>query len=373
MLHDGRMDLKETLGKFDPSLPVERASMPPAQWYTDARFYDEERHAVLLRAWQPVCRVAQIGGPGARMAGCFAGMPWVVVRDEDGELRAFENVCRHKGAEVVAAGAGQDARLRCQYHGWTYDLTGRLRSAPKMAGVQDFNPKAYGLRPLQVQAWGPWIFIRRGHGEDSLHTRLASLTEMLDRTDWEGLRWVKSTRWTLQCNWKVYVDNYLDGGYHIPVLHPSLDAQLDLDSYVTELYETFNVQRSAASTEPDGGRIGGGAIYAWLYPNFMVNRYGACLDSNWVVPLGPDRCEVHYDFFFDTTEGAEADKHIAESIAQSDVTQREDVAISEAVQRGLTSGAYTPGRYAPRLEHGEHQFHRLLHADLLRYVGDRSP
>ncbi|MBN4059209.1 hypothetical protein JYT22_00995 [Endomicrobium sp. AH-315-J14] len=162
----------------------------------------------------------------------------------------------------------------------------------------------------------------------------------------------------IECNWKVYVDNYLDGGYHIPHMHPSLDAQLDMETYRTEIFERYSVQTSgAASDGPD--RIGSGALYAWMFPNFMINRYGPCMDSNHVVPLGPDRCRVDYQFYF--TEDA---RHLTEeSMAQADVTQKEDIAICESVQRGLKSESYDRGRYAPTVEIGEHHFHRLLAAD----------
>ena len=360
----GRMDLDLAIAQFDPSLPIERASMPPGSWYTEPDFYRLEQRAVLWRSWQPVCRVAEVADPGDRMAGCFAGLPWVVARTSDGELVAYENVCRHKGAEVLKRGPSHGDAMVCQYHGWTYDLTGRLRKAPKIAGIQDFDREAFGLRPLATEVWGHWVFINEDLTAPPLSSRLTPLTDMLDATAWTDLTWVDGASWVLECNWKVYVDNYLDGGYHIPILHPTLDSQLDMASYRTDLYDTFNVQTSPASDAPQGGRIGPGAVYAWMHPNFMLNRYGTCLDTNWVIPLGPDRCRVQYDFFFEETESSEAKALIAQSIEQSAITQREDIYISECVQNGLASGRYTPGRYAPRQEMGEYQFHRLLAAAL---------
>jgi len=367
------MNVQDEVAKFDPKQPIERASMPPASWYVSPEFYTYEQRAVLWSSWQPVCRVEQLKEPGDRVAGCFAGLPWVVARGEDDEIVAFENVCRHKASEVVPAGESQGRRLVCQYHGWVYDLQGRLRGAPRMQGAEGFAREDYSLRPLAVEVWGPWIFICRATKPDSLQERLGPLSAELDDAGWRRLTWVETRRWTLECNWKVYVDNYLDGGYHVPILHPTLNQQLDMKSYRTELYATYNVQRSGASQAEEGGRIGDGAIYAWVYPNFMLNRYGPCLDSNWVVPLGPDRCEVVYDFFFDATEGPEARAAIEASIAQSDITQREDVYISEAVQRGLASSTYSPGRYAPAVEIAEHQFHRLLAADYRRAARPDTP
>ena len=143
-------------------------------------------------------------------------------------------------------------------------------------------------------------------------------------------------------------------------MHPTLDAQIDMASYRTELFERFSVQTADAGG--DKQRIGDGAIYAWIYPNFMLNRYGPCLDTNHVVPLGPSRCRVDYEFWFEDVDP----EFVKASTRQADVTQKEDIEICESVQVGLRSATYDVGRYAPRVEHGEHHFHQLLAADLRR-------
>ncbi|MEM6992773.1 MAG: SRPBCC family protein [Myxococcota bacterium] len=359
---------------FDPTIPVERATTPPSSWYTDPDLFALERRAVFARAWHPAARLSLLDTPGAYVSGCHVGEPWVVVRDASGSLGAFSNTCRHKGREVVT-GTGQADRLVCGYHAWSYGLDGRLKSAPKMAGIEAFDREALSLPPLGLDAWGPWAFINHRRDAPPMAQRVASLDAALQRTEWQRLRFIDRKAWTIECNWKVYVDNYLDGGYHIPHMHPSLDAQLDMASYRTELFGEFSIQSSDAAGEADARtavdasvRIGDGAIYAWVYPNFMLNRYGPCLDSNLVIPLGPDRCRVEYEFYFLDTDGPEAQAFVRESIEQADVTQREDIAICESVQRGLHSQHYDRGRYAPRVELGEHHFHSLLAADLRRAI-----
>jgi choline monooxygenase len=267
----------------------------------------------------------------------------------------------------VVQGAGQAQELVCGYHAWTYDLTGRLKSAPRMAGIRDFDRAKMSLAPLTLATWGLWVFLDLSGTAPVLAPRLAELHSRLAGTDWERLRFVERTTWTLECNWKTYVDNYLDGGYHIPHMHPTLDAQIDMRGYRTELFGHFSIQSAPPAARADGRiafdpteRIGEGAIYAWIWPNFMLNRYGPCLDTNHVVPLGPDRCEVRYEFFFEEGAGVDAASFIAESIEQSAVTQREDIAICESVQLGLRSKGYDRGRYAPQVEIGEHHFHCLL-------------
>src|SRR5690606_28056264 len=193
----------------------------------------------------------------------------------------------------------------CGYHAWIYDLRGRLRSAPRMAGIEGFDREALSLPPLAVEAWGPWAWVNPVPDAAPLRTRVTALDRMLAATQWDRLRFHSRSSWTLECNWKVYVDNYLDGGYHIPHMHPSLDAQIDMATYRTELHGEFSVQTVEPAARPDertavdpSVRIGPGAVYAWLYPNFMLNRYGPCLDTNHVIPLGPDRRRVDYEFRF---------------------------------------------------------------------------
>jgi choline monooxygenase len=197
------------------------------------------------------------------------------------------------------------------------------------------------------------------------------LDQQLKNRNWEKLQYHSNKYWTINCNWKAYIDNYLDGGYHIPHMHPTLNAQLKMDGYQTDCFPKYSVQTSPGTDATDIGtgydpsaRIGAGSIYAWIYPSFMINLYGNCMDINYVIPVNENQCRVYYEFYFHTLEGEEQKSFIEESIKQSDITQIEDIEICESVQKGLQSGAYIAGRYAPRLEKGEHHFHQLLSQDL---------
>jgi len=358
---------------FDPELSIERAWTPPSSWYTEPAVAVLEQDTVFRNSWQPVARIAQLAEPGSYTTGCFAGEPWVVVRGRDDQLRAFYNTCRHKGREVVT-GSGRAEQLVCGYHAWAYDLDGRLRKAPRMAGIDDFERGAMSLPAMAVDTWGPWVFVSRDPAAKPVRTLVPELDAALEQGGWAKLRHVAERSWTIACNWKVYADNYLDGGYHVPHMHPSLAAQLHMDSYRTELFARHSVQscgpapqRSEQLDYDASERIGQRALYAWLYPNFMINRYGPCMDSNWIVPLGPDRCRVEYQFYFE--EGRDAAAFVAASMEQADLTQQEDIAICESVQRGLRSESYDRGRYAPGVEMGEHHFHRLLAHDYRRGIG----
>ena len=355
--------LRGEIARFDATAPIERAHTPPASWYVDPRFHELDRRAVFGASWLHACRADEVAAPGAYVAGCVAGLPWLVVRGADGVLRAFHNSCRHKGREVVVGRGVAPELLVCGYHAWSYAHDGRLRSAPRVAGIEGFDREAFSLAPMGVHAWGPWVFVHCDPAaapprRDELDGRLAA-------RGWDRYRHVASRAFTVAANWKVVVDNYLDGGYHVPHMHPSLDAQLDMASYTTALFEDHSIQHVRGAAE----RVGPGADYAWIYPSFMINAYGRCIDTNSIVPLAHDRCEIRYDWFFVDGDGDAA------SMAQSAVTQAEDTAICESVQIGLGSPSYDRGRYAPRVEQGEHHFHRLLAAAYAAAVppSDGSP
>jgi choline monooxygenase len=359
--------LVEKLAAFDSSLPLERATTIPSFWYTDPEVYEAERRAVFARSWHVLGRADQVAEPGQFITAEIAGTPVVAVRDSDGKLGAFINVCRHRAARVATEPAGTVSRLRCRYHGWTYDLCGRLRGTPEFDGVADFRREDNGLVPLDVDVWGPIVWGRIADGDHSLAEFLAPLPERMAPLGLERLRYVERREYELACNWKVYVDNFLDGGYHVNTIHPGLAGALDYSQYRTEVAGNTSVQTSPLKPpedvrDPAVGKVrsGGMAYYWWVFPNFMVNVYGGVMDTNLVVPLGPDRCRVIFDFYFCDTEGAAARQFIAESIAVAEQVQREDIAICEDVQRGLTSGAFDRGRFSVRREAAGYHFHVLL-------------
>ena len=358
------------LQRFDPSLPIEKAWTPPASWYLQPAFLERERQGVFNRSWQAVGRADQVAHPGDYFTGCLLGEPYLVVRDREGLLRAFHNVCRHHAAQVCQ-GEGKLEELICNYHGWTYALDGRLLKAPKLGKSEVFRRDEFSLRPVAVDSQGPLIWIHLGKDPEPLASMLGDLTPRLDATGYARLKFAARKTYEMRCNWKVYVDNYLDGGYHVASLHQALAGQLDLKSYVTELFEKVSIQSCKTPAEAPGEaggdfpeRLGDAALYAFIYPNFMINRYGPVMDTNYVVPLAPDRTLVVFDFFFEKTEGPEARDFIQRSVSASHRVQEEDVAISESVQRGLGSPGYDRGIYAPGIEMAAYHFHCLLAKDL---------
>jgi choline monooxygenase len=361
------------LAEFDPNLHLERARTIPSSWYRDAELFDAECRAVFANTWQVAGRADQVQQPGAYLTTEIAHEPILVVRGEDGNLRAFANVCRHRAARVALEPAGQASRFRCRYHGWTYDLAGRLRGVPEFDGVAEFRREDNGLPPLGVATWGPLVFVHASPNPPALLEFLKPLPERTAPLGVDALRFFQRREYVLNCNWKVYVENYLDGGYHVNTIHPALATVLDYTSYRTEIAGNTSVQISPMRP-PDGKpgeasigvvRAGEAAYYWWLFPNFMLNLYQGVMDTNLVLPLGPDRCRVVFDFYFAQTEGPEAERFMAESVAVADQIQQEDGEICEDVQRGLASRAFETGRYSVRREGAVYHFHRLL-ADRLK-------
>jgi choline monooxygenase len=361
------MSLREQLRAFDPDIPLERARTIPNSWYFDPEIYAAERQAVFVGSWQVAGRLGQLVEPGSFVTTDIAGEPILVVRDAEGVLRAFYNVCRHRAAPVMNVPAGKATRLRCRYHGWTYDLAGRLRGTPEFDGVADFCRDEQGLVGLAVATWGPLVWVHAGANPSPLPEFLSPLPERSAGLGLEQLRFAERREYTLACNWKVFVDNYLDGGYHVNTVHPALAGVLDYAQYRTEIAGNTSVQisplRPAERRAGDGPigqvRTGSTAYYWWVFPNFMLNLYQGVMDTNLVLPLGPDRCRVIFDFYFAQTERSAAD-FMAQSIAVAHQVQLEDAGICEEVQRGLASRSFTTGRFSVRREAAGYHFHRLL-------------
>jgi len=365
--------LTDIINSYDPNAPLAEASTIPASWYTDERLFKLEQQTIFSRSWQFAARIDQLNKPGDYVTGEVAGEPIVVVRGGDNSLRAFFNVCRHHAAAVMTERAGHANQMRCPYHGWTYSLEGELKGTPDFSGVCVFDRANSGLVPIGIGTWEKWVFLKLEG--DHLNESNADLDEFLgidlidqfQKLHLGDLHWVERRRYTLNCNWKVFVDNYLDGGYHVPHLHKGLDSILNYSNYSIENGEHFCLQSSPMAEGDDDGvnavRTGKRALYYWLYPNFMMNWYEGMLDTNLVRPLAVDRTEVIFDFYFADVSASALERNLA-SIEVSDRIQQEDLDICESVQRGLRSRAYKAGRLSVRREAGEHLFHRLLHAEL---------
>jgi len=363
--------IRDILELYNPADPLEKAFTIPAPWYFDTRIAQLERETVFAGNWQVVGRLGQVKEPGQFFTIDVNEEPLLITCSDDGQLRAFFNVCRHHAAAVEPRACGSARQFRCPYHGWTYGNDGALKGMVEFEGVCNFDRKDNGLVPVRVDTWENFVFV-------NLDGKAAPLAEFLGKVPslvatlqlTAKLHYFDRCIYTLNCNWKVYVDNYLDGGYHVPHAHKGLSSVVEYTKYTIENFERACLQSSPldSSTAADsaiGSTRQGNAFYLWIYPNFMINAYSGVMDTNLVLPLGVDKCAVLFDYYFADTSDAAA-VHNRNSIAVSEKVQDEDMAICDSVQRGLGSRAYVAGRLSVRREAGEHLFHRLLYSDLTR-------
>jgi choline monooxygenase len=346
---------------FEPDLS--RASTIPSAWYLDPEIFREERRRVFGRTWQAVGHTDALRSSGDFFTGEVAGESLVFTRAEDGTVRALSNVCRHR-AGPVARGAGNRKVLQCGYHGWSYGLDGTLRGTPEWEGVRDFDRAGHGLPAFRAEAFGPFLFVNLDAAAPDLARFLGTIPQETRHLPVASMKLRKRVDYEIACNWKVYVDNYLEG-YHIPIVHPGLFRLLDYRAYRVET-SAFHSKQHAPIREPEAGRgaasgsPGGEAFYYWLFPNLMLNFYPDNLQTNVVLPLSADRTLARFEWYALESERPGDAEELERSLAFADRVQREDIEICEAVQRGLASRTYRSGRYSVLRENGVHHFHGLL-------------
>ena len=352
---------------------LEQGETLPATWYTEPAYFAREQARIFRRSWQYVGLTEQVARPGDFFTARAGDVPIIVARDKQGELRGHVNVCRHRGSQLVNVEQGNRATLQCGYHAWTYNLDGSLRAAPGMRDEPEFDTACYALVPVQVAAWGPFIFANPDRAAPPLADMLGELPAMVEAT---GLRLgaihrkVRRT-YDIAANWKVVLDNYLEC-YHCPVAHPGFSDLIDLKSYSVAEYEYFSTQAGPPTKTAQQGKAGlydisgevKAGFYAFLWPNFTLNIYPGPgnVSLNLFLPVDTHRTLAIYEYCF-----AESvpEREIEDFTRFIDQVQEEDVVLCESVQRGLRSGFFDRGRLM-RSERALAHFQKLVH----RFLAD---
>jgi choline monooxygenase len=358
---------------------LEYAETLASRFYTDPAVLALEKERIFHRAWQLVGTLSQpcgevngsrrtIADPESFFTIDLAGEPVVIVRDAAGTLRAFSNVCRHR-AGPIAQGAGCKKVLNCAYHGWTYTLDGRLIGTPEVEGMELFDRSTMGMFPLRCETWEQFIFVSFSADGSSLTEYLGNIPELAREFSFSGLALAERRDYIVNCNWKVYVDNYLEG-YHIPIVHPGLMKEIDYPRYRCETFRYHSRQLGPVKDvkpedsdervyEPASSGLNE-ALYFWLFPNMMLNFYPDNVQTNLIIPLAYDKTLAIFEWYFHDAASEKVRERAAKAIAFSETVQQEDIHICEAVQRGLQSATYDRGRYSVKRENGVHHFHMLL-------------
>lgn len=357
---------------------IECAQTLAARFYIDPAILEVEKARIFRRTWQLVGTLSQncgevngvkrtIADPESFFTVEVAGEPLVIVRDKTGTLRAFSNVCRHR-AGPIAQGSGCKNVFRCGYHGWTYTLDGRLIGTPDVEGVECFDRSQMGMVPVRVEVWEQFIFVNFDADAQPLSAFLGEIPKQARGFDFSNLHLVERHDYVLNCNWKVYVDNYLEG-YHIPIAHPGLMREIDYSQYRTETFRFYSQQfapiRTMKPEEVEERSYAPGvgiqeACYFWIFPNLMLNIYPDNISTNVIIPISHDKTLTVFEWFFHNADSPAVRERVKKAVAFSDEVQQEDIGLCESVQRGLRSSTYDRGRYSVKRENGVHHFHMLL-------------
>jgi choline monooxygenase len=352
---------------------ITRASTISSRVYHDPEIYRAQRDRIFASSWQFICDDSHVKVPGqiypfTLLEGCL-DEPLLLTRDFDDRLHCLSNVCTHRGNIVVeGSGAAGMRHLRCRYHGRRFGLDGCFQHMPEFEEARDFPSQRDNLPHVPLANLGPLLFASlKPHA--SFEDLVAPMRARLDWLPLHQFRFdpARSRDYLVQCNWGLYVENYLEG-FHIPYVHAGLNQALDYGCYRIELFDRSILQLGIASagehafdlpsSSPDHGQSIA-AYYWWLWPNTMFNFYPWGLSINVVRPLAVDRTRVSFlSYVWDESRLERG------AGAGLDRVEREDEAIVEAVQRGVRSRFYESGRYSPTREQGVHHFHRMLAAAL---------
>ncbi|HEY3778265.1 MAG TPA: aromatic ring-hydroxylating dioxygenase subunit alpha [Rhizomicrobium sp.] len=322
-----------------------------AALYRDPSLYETERRRIFARTWQLAGHESQLGENGDWLAFTLAGYPLILVRGNDSLVRGFHNVCRHRAGPLAPDGHGKcDGALVCRYHGWRYALDGRLASARDFGPADGFDPRAYGLFGIRCENWRGFLFVNIDGDAAPLAMSIAPLMERARDMPIEAFRPARHAMHDIRCNWKTYVENYLEG-YHVPIVHPALHASIDTSRYEVELRGEI-VFHYAPPRE--GAAVSG--LWGWMWPCLGINGYanGLMMERMW--PLDHARTRLDYLYFFPSDL---PESELQAAVAASEATTGEDIAITEAVQRNLDAGVYDRGPLSPKHEDAVALFQQL--------------
>jgi len=355
--------------------PLEEGWTLPASWYSDPGVYALERDRIFATTWQYAGPLASVADRGCYFTAQIGHAPVAVVRGADETLRAFVNVCRHRG-HLVLSGEGCRETLQCPYHAWTYDLDGSLRRAPRSEREPGFDPAGFSLLPVSVGTWGPFVFVNLDRDAEPLEESLGELPSIVvgSGVDLDSVRFHSHHEWTIAANWKIAMENYLEC-YHCPTAHPGFSKVIDVspDAYALQVHPTFSsqvgsVRESAISGDGRGTYRPANEVaqaqYHFLFPATTINIAPgiANIGIERYVPDGPHRTLEVTDYYFGPDASAEA---IEELKAWDNQVGQEDVALVESVQRGLDSGIVPQGRLMAESEKLIADFQRRVRDALL--------
>jgi glycine betaine catabolism A len=338
----------------------------PGEYYTSPAIFAEEQERIFARSWHCIGRASALPNPGDYVLRTVAGESLIVVRDRSGTLRAYFNVCRHRGTRLCEAPSGQFSEtIQCPYHAWTYTLDGRLIGAPHMNAVEGFAKGDYPLHSAALAEWEGFVFVNVASEPDPFEQTFAPMIGRLARFALPSLAVGHKATYEVQANWKLVFQNYSEC-LHCPTIHPELSAVLPYQSGANDLIEGAFLggymeivapNESATMSGRACGRLLHAALpadeqrrayYYSLMPNTLLSIHPDYANYYVVTPLAADRTRVESEWMFNPEGAADPTFNPSDAIEFWDVTNRQDWHIVEQSQLGISSRRYAPGPYSPR-------------------------
>lgn len=368
--------------------PTGEAIGLPGAAYTDPAFFAAERALTFSRNWVCAGVAGDLPQAGDQVPFELAGMPLLLVRGQDGAIRAFHNICRHRGAQLVSDKVRRNL-VTCPYHAWAYALDGALVRTPSFCGPgvdghEGFDPGAHGLLPVRCEMWGPIIFVNLDNDAAPLEAHLAPLKARWAAYDFGLLRGGGGLRFELTANWKLAIENFVER-YHLPFVHPQLNSVssvkhtlhiTDGEKYVgvgsrnfapppvtpDRLLPTFPGLDAEASTK---------AEYVELFPNVMIGVHYNHVYAFIIQPVAVDRTVERFEFFFvgDAAMAPELEPARRQMIDLIDLVNGEDIDIVQRLHVGCGSPAMQGSVFSPVMEDTTHKFQKIVVERLLADAG----
>lgn len=334
----------------------------PQKYFVAPDIFDTERERIFSREWICVGHQDRLEKSGDWFVQEVAGESLIIVRDRQGEIHGFYNVCRHRGTRICEEAEGSSSALQCPYHAWTYALDGRLLGAPSMDAVPDFDPADFPLQNVSLALWEGLIFVSLADEPLPLAECFRPLARKFSHWNLATLRYARRITYDVRANWKLIFENYSEC-YHCSLVHPALSRLSPSDSAENDLVEgpflggfmtiakgeslTMSGKACAMAVgdmaESDHARV----FYYSIFPNLLLSLHPDYVMTHLIWPRSPERTLIHCDWFFHPAAAA-AHYHPEDAIEFWDLTNRQDWHVCELSQRGISSRAYQPGPYSPR-------------------------
>lgn len=338
--------------------PIEKSYTIPSEWYYDDTLFNLEKSSIFSKSWHLVGPEKVIPNVGDSIVKKINNQPIIISRQKDESVKAFYNVCQHRGGPLLRKNTCLKA-FQCKYHGWTYNLNGTLIKTREFEGVKDFEIEKHSLKSIDLRSWMGLIFINFKVGSNFPVEIFKEIENRIAPINFLNYIHHSNVSYSIKCNWKTYIDNYLEG-YHIPFVHPKLNKVINYKLYKTELFKNHSLQ--SVPIEPDKNpykRNKKSDIFAYYYtifPNILLNIAPGRLQTNVIEPISEKLCKVHFDYYFEKVDT----NAIKRDIDFSNEIQKEDIQICEEVQIGLESKGYDQGRISIQSEKGLHHFQSIL-------------